>query len=502
MTTADDPARWLRRACASGPQVHQYIPGRFSALLASCPACRPDAKRHRDPCCAEHSESRRIVIQERSKGKPLIDRRTSPLEGRRGLVLAATRAAFFLAALFCVLTPGRGAAAEPRPFLATPDELTAALDTLEGADLVVLADPGRRPARLRLATRVAASVGHVRAMLVDLAAYRSALPALRRLEFEAADSRHATTGRTAEGMVVWELEVPLWNLEGKLWLQPTPTGANLIVMEGDFSPGLVRLSATPEPAGTTLLLIDASANLRDVNWITRRMVKRNPLAEPGLAAASFYVMLRALRLQAERVGDAQDGRRRPATAPSPPKLSELDGGRLSRLASAGFQVPALLAAVRSRENGRLALVQVLASSRLAAGVAAVLVAQPQTWQALPGWRKLSLAKPVGECSSVACWKLDTSFPFLDLDATWKIGTQPWRALSVAGACQGAAMGLDLFPIGTVTATVLSLYPRLDKAGYVPRKSIESEPLLEHGLSLGVALVDAITLVRALDANVR
>ena len=64
------------------------------------------------------------------------------------------------------------------------------------------------------------------------------------------------------------------------------------------------------------------------------------------------------------------------------------------------------------------------------------------------------------------------------------------------------MGLDLFPIGTVTATVLSLYPRLDKAGYVPRKSIESEPLLEHGLALGVALVDAITLVRALDANVR
>jgi hypothetical protein len=47
-TTADDPGRWLRRACASGPQVHQYIPVRFSALLASSPACRPHAKRHRD----------------------------------------------------------------------------------------------------------------------------------------------------------------------------------------------------------------------------------------------------------------------------------------------------------------------------------------------------------------------------------------------------------------------------------------------------------------------
>ena len=63
-TTADDPTRWLRRVCASGPQVHQYIPvrrcarrsrgvgggvvRRKSALLALGPACRPDSKRH--PC--------------------------------------------------------------------------------------------------------------------------------------------------------------------------------------------------------------------------------------------------------------------------------------------------------------------------------------------------------------------------------------------------------------------------------------------------------------------
>jgi hypothetical protein len=378
--------------------------------------------------------------------------------------------------------------------------LTAALDAVGDADLVVLADPGRRPARLRLATRVAARVDYVRAMLVDLAAYRSALPSLRRLEFEATDKHRA--GAVPEGMVAWELEVPLWNLEGKLWLQPTTTGADLIIMEGDFAPGLIRLSATPEPAGTTLLAMDASANLRDANWITRRMVARNALAEPGLAAAAFYVMLRALRLQAERVGDAPDGRRRPAAAPELPELPELDGRRLAGLASARFQAPALLAAVRSRGNGRLAVVQVLALTRLAAGAAAGLVSQPQTWQALPGWRKVSLANADADCGGATCWKLDTSFPFLDLDATWIVAAQPWRAFSVAGACQGAAMGLDLFPTGAVTAAVLSLYPRLERAGYVPRKSIASEPLLEHGLSLGVALIDAITLVRALDANAR
>ena len=424
-----------------------------------------------------------------------------PVDSCKRLLSAAKRTVLLLlAALICVLVPGRGAAAESRP--AAPDELTAALDVLGDADLIVLADPSRRPAHLRLATRVAAPVDRVRAMLVDLAAYRSALPALRRLEFEGADKRHAGSGRPSEGMVAWELEVPLWNLDGKFWLQPTPTGADLIVMEGDFSPGLVRLSATPEPAGTTLLSIDAHANLRDVNWITRRMVKRNALAEPGLAASAFYVMLRALRLQAERVGEAPDARRRPAMAPVPPSLSELDGERLARLAGAGFQAPALLAAVRSRGNGRLAVVQILALSRLATGAAASLIAQPQTWQALPGWRKLSLAKPAGDCNKAICWRVDAGFPFLDLDATWKIGMQPWRAVSVAGACQGAEMGLDLLPSGAATTVVLSLYPRLEKAGFVPRKSIESEPLLEHGLSLGLAVVDAIGLVRVLDANAR
>ena len=416
------------------------------------------------------------------------------------MVSAATKTVLLLAALLCMLRPGRGVAAGARPPFSAPDELTAALDAVGDADLVVLADPGRRPARLRLATRVAARVDYVRAMLVDLAAYRSALPSLRRLEFEATDKHRA--GAVPEGMVAWELEVPLWNLEGKLWLQPTTTGADLIIMEGDFAPGLIRLSATPEPAGTTLLAMDASANLRDANWITRRMVARNALAEPGLAAAAFYVMLRALRLQAERVGDAPDGRRRPAAAPELPELPELDGRRLAGLASARFQAPALLAAVRSRGNGRLAVVQVLALTRLAAGAAAGLVSQPQTWQALPGWRKVSLANADADCGGATCWKLDTSFPFLDLDATWIVAAQPWRAFSVAGACQGAAMGLDLFPTGAVTAAVLSLYPRLERAGYVPRKSIASEPLLEHGLSLGVALIDAITLVRALDANAR
>ena len=431
---------------------------------------------------------------------PEIDRRVSPVDSGRCLDSVFTKTALWLATLVCLLAPASAVAGDLRT--AAPNELTAALDALGDADLVVLADPNHRPTRLVLATRVTAPVGHVRAMLVDLAAYRSALPSLRRFEFEEADKGRAGSGRPAEGMVAWELEVPLWNLEGKVWLRATATGADLTVMQGDFSPGLVRLSATAEPGGTTLLSIDASTNLRDVNWVVKRMVKRNALAEPGLAAAAFYVLLRSLRLQAERVGDAIDPRRHPSATPAPPALSELDAARLGRLANGKFQAPALIAAVRSRENGRLAQVQVLALSPLPSSAASSLLAQPQTWQALPGWREVSPAKAVGNCGGAICWEVDSSVPFLDLDATWKIGMQPWRALSVAGACQGAAMGLDLLPSGVGTAAVLSLYPRLEKAGYVPRKSIVSEPLLEHGLSLGLAVVDAVSLVRALDASAR
>jgi hypothetical protein len=403
--------------------------------------------------------------------------------------VTARRAVFLLTAALCLLGYGE---AEAAPF-GSAGEISAALDGLAGADLVVLADPGHRPPKLRLATRVGVSFDRVRSMLLDLAAYRSALPGLRRLEFA-----KGQVGRPGEGMVDWELEVPLWNLDGKLWLQPTPTGVDLILMEGDFSPGLVRFSATPETAGTTLLVMDASANVRDANWITRKMVKRSALAEPGLAAAAFYAMLRALRLQAESLGTGPDQRRQPQAAPSPPALSELEGGRLGRLT--GVAAPALVAAVRSQGNGRLALVQVLAVSRLAVGAAADLARQPQFWQALPGWRQVSAAQIPGDCSRTPCWKVEGGFPFLDLGATWKIAPRPFRAVALTGDCQGAVMGLDLLPAAGATATVLSLYPRLEKAGYVPRKSIASEPLLEHGLALGMALVDAINLVHALDAN--
>jgi hypothetical protein len=110
-------------------------------------------------------------------------------------------------------------------------------------------------------------------------------------------------------------------------------------------------------------------------------------------------------------------------------------------------------------------------------------------------------KPDDQCKGPTCWKVETSLPLLDLDALWKVTSPPWRAQAVDGDCQGALIGVDIFPAKkTASAVVLSIYPRLERAGYVARKSIESEPLLEHGLALGLGLVDTLNLVRTLDSN--
>ena len=40
--------------------------------------------------------------------------------------------------------------------------------------------------------------------------------------------------------------------------------------------------------------------------------------------------------------------------------------------------------------------------------------------------------------------------------------------------------------------VLTMYPRLETTGSIPRRFIEAEPLLEHGMSLALAFVDAVS----------
>src|SRR3954469_763294 len=184
--------------------------------------------------------------------------------------------------------------------------LTGALPA-DGTAAVALIDwPGTKgPPHVRAATVVAnASPGAIRTVLLDAANYRKIVPALMR----------ADVSRTPAGLpsVGWEVEVPLFNLTGTLVIHERPDGAEIDLVDGDFSPGKLIFTTTLRATGGSTLLVDAQLNIQNAGWLIRRLVKLSPAGEPAALAAASYVTLRAVALRAE---NAASGGARP---PPPP----------------------------------------------------------------------------------------------------------------------------------------------------------------------------------------
>jgi hypothetical protein len=325
------------------------------------------------------------------------------------------------------------------------------------------------------------------------------MPSFRRVDVV---SRRERGPGVVDLEIAWELEVPLWNLKGKLWLRPRPDGVDLELAQGDFAPGLFHITARDEKPGRTVLAIEGFANVRDANWATRRLAQRSPMAEPAISVAAAYVMLKALALRAERGAYA-----RPSAAMAAPELSALDGVPVGAAADLSVDAGKVLAAVRSRDDGRLLRVEVTVHVAAPAAALPNRIIRPEVFRALPGWRKITpVSGNPGECKideckdiSALCWNVDTNLPFFSLDGISKIWPRPWRARAVDGDGKGALMALDILPgkLPNRAIVVLSQHPRIDKAGYVARKLIAAEPLLEHGLTLALTLVDAVALGSAL-----
>jgi len=382
--------------------------------------------------------------------------------------------------------------------LAAPADVGGLLDRLGGADLVLTNDPiAAHPVRVLVATRVAAKAEKILQVVATPASYKKAIPSFRRVDVV---SRRVQAPGKVDLEVAWELDVPLWNLEGKLWLRPRADGADLELAEGDFAPGLFHVSVRPasgRESRSSILTIEGQANVRDANMATRQLVQRSPLAEPAMTVAAVYVMLKSLAGLAETgaVG-------RPKADMRAPDLSAIDGTRTGTAASTRPPGAALLAAVRSRADGRLARVEVALA--LPARAATRTASEPafETLLALPGWKKVKVQRQEPRiCTDPAapCYAVDTDLPLFSLDGTWKLRRHPWRARMVAGDREGALMGIDLFSARAKAASVLVLseHPRLDRAGYAARKLIAAEPYLEHGLALALAIVDAVSLVPSL-----
>jgi len=334
------------------------------------------------------------------------------------------------------------------------------------------------------------------ATLAAPTAYREAVPALVRADV--VDRRRAPGGAAAdEQLLEWELEIPLFNLKGKAWIAPRADGVDLTLVEGDLAPGKLAFTWHAASPGA-ILVLESQVNVRAAGWLFRRVVSRSPFGESAMNLTAAYVVLRAAVERAQHPTDA--GARRPRAAPEPPTRAALiaDAPALGESAAlVPFLRRGAVAAVRRAPSGRLAAAAVAVPISVGAPALLPLLAAPDSWHAFPGWHQV---KPVaGDRVEV-----EDNLPFVDFETTWQLHRERaagFSAVASAGAIQGALFAWDVRPLAGDpgrSVAVLSLYPRLEASGYVPRRFIAAEPLLEHGIALALAYVDAMSMAARLD----
>jgi hypothetical protein len=393
------------------------------------------------------------------------------------------------------------AAAHARTLDASSQQaIEAALAALRGADLIVVDDPvpGRAPSAL-LATRAAASPAALAATLGDPRAYSDAIPSLVRADV--VDRRRSASGAGVEQLIDWELEIPLFNLRGKAWVRPRADGVDLILAEGDLAPGQLTFTWIPASSDTgATLVLESQVNMRSAGWIFRRVAAHSPFGEGAMNATAAYVVLRAAVERALHPADPHARRPRGARTPPAPAALIADASVLaSDPAFDAFRARGAVAALRRARDGHLAAVSVAVPIALDADPLAARLTAPESWRAFPGWHR---AEPLAG-DRIA---IDDNLPLVDFDAVWQLARDRARGFTATvadGATRGAMFAWDVAPArtghgaGNRSVAVLSLYPRLETSGYVPRKFIAAEPLLEHGMSLALGYADAMSMARAL-----
>ena len=267
-------------------------------------------------------------------------------------------------------------------------------------------------------------------------------------------------------------------------LHNRPDGVTIELFEGDFAPGRIAFTTAPDGRGGSTLVVDAVLDVKRSSWLLRRIIKRSPVGEPAALTAAAYVALRAVALRAEHPNTGEAWRpRAPAAAPAGwlPDPRPLAGDPLAPLRARG------VAALVARAPGdRLAGVAAAVTLNAPAPTVEARLRDPTSWLAFPGLAKVRVHPgPNGLSADV-----EDNLPLVDCEATWTAEPGPaLRWVATAGATRGARLGWNLYPGGS-TIAVLTLFPRVEATGSIARRFIAAEPLLEEGLSLALAFVDA------------
>jgi len=121
------------------------------------------------------------------------------------------------------------------------------------------------------------------------------------------------------------------------------------------------------------------------------------------------------------------------------------------------------------------------------------IASVPVLRSFTGWSEITAAR---SNASEAEIEVEDHIPFVDFSARWRLsfGTN-LEARALRGAVKGAEWSWSA--TSSVPSTVVfSSYPRLERSGWAPRRFIEAEPLLEHGLALALGYVNMMAVEQA------
>ena len=345
------------------------------------------------------------------------------------------------------------------------DRVATLADAAAQADLAVVeSNPDGTLKQVTLVVRVRAPIDVVHALVADVGGYVRFVPNMKQSDFQ----------RDADGRMVdtWKLDLPISSFSGRdvYEIDPAPTGSirfhsleTLARYHWDFV-------AVP---GGTLLVQTGYPDVLHANRFVRAFVKRQPPLEHGLALAAQYMLVSAIKRQAEH-------RHLLPLVPTPPPST----APLEALLDRGMVV-----GMRADAAGKLQ--EVSALDRYYAPEARVreVISDVGAYKEfVPGVDESTVgARGDGGVS----YELEMSLPILTWSTTYqqRLSGHAIDGAGMAGDLVGARYRWDLAARGADrTLVTYRANQPLARNNILVRKLFEVDASLEYGLNVAFALV--------------
>jgi hypothetical protein len=375
------------------------------------------------------------------------------------------RAALVARAVLALALPWASRWAHAAPVSLAPLD-RATLVSLDGAArrgelALVESKPDGTMRQVSMIVFVRAPAAAVRALVADVGGYVRFVPNLKRADFRQENGRWVND---------WKLELPISSFSGRdeYELEPAPLGVirfhsleSLATYEWQFVP----------VDGGCLLVETGYTDVLHANRFVRAFVARIPSLEHGLALAAQYMLVSAIKHEAERRAGGDGG-------PMPPV-----GDALERLSQRGQAV-----VMRAAPDGKLAEVSVVDHAYASEEGVRQVIGDPAAYRDfMAGVQRSEITERIGVDVE---YVLELALPILTWATTYRarIGRHAVDGAGVAGDLLGARFRWDLQRRGERdTLVTYRANQPLARSSAIVRKLFAADPSLEYGLNVAFAL---------------